>query len=347
MRSTPVRDYHKIPKVELHRHLEGSLRLSTMMAVAESQPNLLPQDKLENLARRVQVMPDDPYTFQNFLSKFEILRLFYRSPEIIQRVAREAVEDAAADHVHYMELSFTPVALSRQGGFSMDAVVQWVCQSAQQAAREANIILRFILNVNRHESVELAEKVAALGVDYVDMGVVGLSLSGNEADFLGRDFIPIFQAAKESGLKLTVHSGEWAGPESVRFALDEINADRLAHGVRVLEDPSLAARTRDLQIPFEVCITSNYQSGVVSSLEAHPLMKMLDAGLNVTINTDDPAISRITLADEYRLACEDLGLSYARLRERIMAAAQAAFMAPVERMALKARLEDALDRCFE
>ncbi len=340
-----VHDYRMTPKVELHRHLEGSLRLSTMIEVAKTGAIALPEGTLDNLKSLVQVQPGDPYTFRNFLSKFQTLRLFYRSPEIIRRVAREVVEDAARDHVHYMELSFTPVALSRCEKFPLADVVEWVCESAQAAAQESHLILRFILNVNRHEPVRLAEAVAQLALDYSEKGVVGLSLAGNEVDYLGREFVPLFLEAKRSGLHLTIHSGEWAGPESIRFAIEEMRAERLAHGVRILEDDRLVAQAREMGIPFEVCITSNYQSGVVPSLEAHPLVSMLDAGLNVTLNTDDPAISCITLSDEYRKACERLGLSRPMLESRIIAAAEASFLTPVEQAALTARVREALDDC--
>jgi adenosine deaminase len=342
---TPAQDYHHLPKVELHRHLEGSLRLSTMIEAARSGAVALPESARDHLAPLVQVQSDDPHTFRNFLSKFKTLRLFYYSPEMIRRVAREVVEDAARDHVHYMELSFTPVALGRREGFPLADVVEWVCESALDAAKTSNLILRFILNVNRHEPVSLAETVVQLALDYQKKGVVGLSLAGNEADFLGKEFVPLFAEARQSGLHLSIHSGEWAGPESIRFAIEDLQAERLAHGVRILEDDALVARARKTCIPLEVCITSNYQSGVVSALEAHPLMRMLEVGLNVTINTDDPGISGITLSDEYRQACEILGLSWMKLRERILAAARASFLAPVERAALIARLQEALERC--
>ncbi len=337
-----IQRYQNLPKVELHRHLEGTLRLSTMVDVAKTSPIHLPEGARENLRALVQVQAGDPYTFRNFLSKFETLRLFYHSPEIIQRVAREAVEDAAADNIHYMELSFTPVALSRKKDFHLGDVMDWVVNSAQEAARQSGLILRLILNVNRHEPVELAEEVLRLGLTYRDRGVVGLSLAGNEVDCLGEDFAPVFRKARAAGLKCTIHAGEWAGPESVRFAMEVLEADRIAHGVRILEDESLVAQARDQRIPFEVCITSNYQSGVVPEITAHPLMAMLAAGLNVTINTDDPGISSITLSDEYWQACETLGLSLSALKAQILAAARAAFLTPVERAALLARLREAL-----
>ncbi len=337
--------FKNVPKVELHRHLEGALRFSTMSELVQSGVVRIPGHSPESLRALVQVQKEDPHTFKNFLSKFETLRLFYESPEIIRRFACEAVEDASRDHVHYMELNFTPVALSRARGYSLEDVVAWVCESAQEKAREVGIIVKLILSVNRHEPVHLAEDVVQLAADFQDQGVVGISLSGNEAAFLGEAFVPVFREAKETGLKLTIHAGEWAGPESIRLAVEVIGADRITHGTRIVEDPVLMKKASELGVPFEVCVTSNFHSGVVPSIKCHPLPQMLKAGLDVTINTDDPSISGITLSDEYRNICDVLGFSRQMLRDRIVAAAEAAFLTPVEKAALVARIQEAFTAC--
>lgn len=331
-----------LPKVELHRHLEGSLRLQTMQDVAAAYGLTIPISVM-SLSGLVQVQDGDPLTFQNFLAKFQTLRLFYRSPEVIHRVTREAIEDAARDNVRYMELRFTPVALSRAERFPLHDVMQWVCKSAREAAKEFGIQVRLIASVNRHESVELAEQVAWLAIQHLDCGLVGLDLAGNEADFPAKPFIGIFKEAQQAGLRVSIHAGEWGDAENVRQAIEEFGADRIGHGVRVMEKPSVVALAAERGIPFEVCVTSNYQSGVVRSLADHPLPAMLRSGLNVTINTDDPSISRITLGDEYRLAMRDLGVSPSVLKERILAAAQAAFLPETEKSALVEILKKELD----
>ena len=165
--------FRALPKVELHRHLEGSLRLSTLVDIAQQHRLDLPVEDLSQLGAHVQVQATDPLNYRNFLSKFKTLRLFYRTPEIIHRITREAIADAAADNVHYLELRFTPVALSRNGGFPMAEVVDWVVGSAKQASAELGIITRLILSANRNESVDLAAEVAQLAVDRQSDGVVG------------------------------------------------------------------------------------------------------------------------------------------------------------------------------
>ncbi len=330
--------FRALPKVELHRHLEGSLRLDTMLDVATQHGITIPADVLR-LSTLVQIQEEDKLTFQNFLSKFNTLRLFYRSPDVIHRITREAVEDAAKDNVKYMELRFTPVALSRAERFPLHDVIDWVLSSAKDAGETHGVTVRLIASVNRHESAELAEQVAWLAADHVKDGLIALDLAGNEADFPSQPFYGIFKEAKQAGLHVTIHAGEWGPAYNVREAIEEIGAERIGHGVRVMEDESIVALARERQTAFEVCITSNYQSGVFESLETHPLMQMLDAGLNVTINTDDPSISRITLSHEYYAACEDLKMPQNTLKQRIVAAAKASFIEENEKEKLVKQLE--------
>jgi adenosine deaminase len=320
----PDEFYQSLPKVELHRHLEGSLRVRTMMEVVRAH-NLDVKDT-GYLRPLVQVDHNEPYTFENFLSKFGTLRLFYRSPEIIKRITREAVEDAALDNVRYLELRFTPIALSRAEGFSIPQVIDWVMESVAEAEAEFGLPTRLIVSVNRHESVEEAEEVIDLAIERAGAGIVGVDLAGNEAEFSAKPFEDVFRKAREAGLKVTIHAGEWAGAENVAEAIRVLGARRIGHGIRVLEDEQVVDLARDKDVTFEVCVTSNHHSGVVSSVEEHPLPGMLMDGLDVTINTDDPSISRITLSDEYKVVVEELGIPLGVLRERVLAAAKAAFL---------------------
>ncbi len=321
-----------MPKVELHRHLEGSVRLSTLVDVARTFGVTIPSTG--QLRSLVQVNEEDPYTFKNFLSKFQTLRLFYRTPEIISRITREAIVDAAADNVHYMELRFTPVALGREQGFSLRDVVEWVIAATHQAEEVTGTIVRLILSINRHESLELAEQVLHLACDHMDHGIVGLDLSGDEANSPALPFLPIFREARQAGLHTVVHAGEWNGPENVAEAIEVFEAERIGHGVRAMEDPNVVALARERQSVFEVCVTSNYQSGAIPVATRHPLSDMLVSGLNATINTDDPSICQITLSDEYRRVCEELTLPLEKLEERVLAAAKACFLPENHRQVL-------------
>ncbi len=331
-------NYRALPKVELHRHLEGTLRLDTMLDIARQHGITIPEDVL-HLSNLVQMQEEEKYSFQNFLSKFDTLRLFYRSPEVIHRITREAIEDAAKDNLRYLELRFTPVALSRAERFPLHDVVDWVITSAQGAAKEFDIIVRLIASVNRHESSELAEQVAWVAAENQERGLIGMDLAGNEAEFKSEPFYGVFKEARQAGLHITIHAGEWGPAANVKEAIEELGAERIGHGVRVLEDDYITRLAKERGTAFEVCVTSNFQSGVVPALESHPLSQMLDRGLNVTLNTDDPSISRITLSHEYHVACDDLGVPMNTLKERILAAAQAAFLPDKERAALVERLK--------
>ena len=336
--TVPLNQYFSLPKVELHRHLEGSLRLTTMLDIARQHGVTVPASMF-NLSGLVQVQDQDPMTFTNFLEKFKTLRLFYKSPDVIHRVTREAVEDAAKDNIRYLELRFTPVALSRAEGFPLHDVMDWVLTSAQEAAKKSNIKVGLIASVNRHESPELAEQVVWLAAEHMKDGMVGIDLAGNEAEFKSAPFRDIFKEAKQSGLHVTIHAGEWGPAENVRDALVNFDAERIGHGVRVMEDENIVALAKERGVTFEVCVTSNYQSGVVKSLPQHPLPRMLAAGLHVTVNTDDPSVSRITLSHEYQHVCEDMKVSFDALRQSVLHAVQASFTTQDEKTKLVAALK--------
>jgi adenosine deaminase len=330
--------FRRLPKVELHRHLEGTLRLSTMLDVARQHRVPIPEDVLA-LSNLVQMQETDSYTFRTFLSKFDTLRLFYRSPDVIDRITREAVEDAAHDNVKYMELRFTPVALSRAERFPLHDVMDWVIAASQAEADALGITVRLIASVNRHESPELAEQVAWLAAERKDKGLVGMDLAGNEAEFSSQPFYGVFREARQAGLHICIHAGEWGPAANIREAIEQLGAERIAHGVRVLEDESVTQMARERGTPFEVCVTSNYQSGVVQEERMHPLPKMLEAGLDVTVNTDDPSVSRISLSDEYSVVCNELGVPVQTLTQRILAGAEAAFLPAPQRSQLVEQLE--------
>ncbi len=316
--------YTNLPKVELHRHLEGSLRVRTMMEIVRSHE--MDVKNTGYLRPLVQVDNQEPYTFENFLAKFGTLRLFYKSTDIIKRITWEAIEDAAQDNIRYLELRFTPVALSRAEGFPMTQVVDWVIESVQEASAHFQIMVRLIVSINRHESIAQALKTIEIALDKKDQGIVGVDLAGNEADFSGEPFQEIFAIARKGGLRVTIHAGEWGGPENVRQAIEMLGAERIGHGIRVLEDPNTVALAKERGTLFEVCVTSNHHSGAVKELSDHPIQRMLSEGLNVTINTDDPSISRINLSSEYQAVNKVLGIPMELIEERVTAAALGAFL---------------------
>ncbi len=320
-----------MPKIELHRHLEGSLRLETLVELADEAGLELPVNDIETMRPLVQMMPDEERSAAQFLSKFSVLRQFYRSAEVVQRITYEAVEDAARDNVKYMELRFTPKALCNISDLTLEEVVPLVCDAGNSAAEEFGIMMRYIVSLNRHEPVELGETVLRAGLNNRHKGVVGIDLAGDEGNFPGLEFRPLFKRAKAAGLGITIHAGEWSGIESIWNAIGNLGADRVGHGVALIEDPAILQIVVDRGIALEVCPTSNYLSGVVDAMENHPIKALTQRNVLTTINTDDPLICDVTLTQEIVATMSALDLSIEDIKRYQLRAARAAFLEKSER----------------
>jgi len=330
---------HRLPKVDLHRHLEGSLRLSTLMEIARrhSIPLELHLGTAE-LEPLIRFTVSEAADFHRFLARFRLLRLFYTSEEAIRRMAYEAVADAALDHVRYLELRFNPAALAQAQGFQLEEVIEWVLEGVEQALHEFDIQVRMILTIVRGEDPELAWQIARLAVAYRSRGVVALDLAGDELQASARDLFPIFRWAREQGLFLTVHAGEVGPPANIRHAILIMGAHRIGHGIQAIHDVEVLRLLHERNIPLEICPTSNLQTGAVAGFHYHPLPDLYRLGLKVTLNTDDPSISDTTLTDEYLFAMAGMGLQWKDLLRILENAVEAAFLGPEERQALAQRL---------
>jgi adenosine deaminase len=311
-----------------------------MIEVARDFDLDVPYQEADKFRSLVQVREGEPLTHENFLGKFKTIRKFFLNKDIIQRITRETIADAADDNIRYMELRFTPFALTQLNKAPLGDAMDWVIEAAEDAAQEFDIPTKLIASVNRHEPVELAAEVAKLAANRIGQGIVAVDMAGAEASHAGEEFASVFQEAKQAGLHVTIHGGEWGGPERVRLAIEQLSAERIGHGVRVLEDPEVVKLAAEKKVTFEVCPTSNYQSGVCPSIYEHPLPKMIEAGLDTTLNTDDPGISQIDLSDEVELASETLGLDMKDIEKMILAAAQAAFLPEDEKKKLVTDLEE-------
>lgn len=328
-----------MPKIELHRHLEGAVRLETLVDIALEYGIEMPEYDVETLRPFVQIMPGETRNHQHFLGKFATLRQFFRSPAVIRRVTREAVEDAAADNIRYLELRFTPPALSNILKCDYEDVIAWVCEAAQEAAREHQIRVGLIISMNRHEGAEIGQRVLQAALNFVDGGVAALDLAGNERQFPAHPFYEVFEQAKAGGLGVTIHAGEWLGADSVREAIDHLHADRIGHGVRSIEDEAVLESLLEHGTVLEICPSSNLDSGVVESWRQHPLADLYRLGVRTSINTDDPLICGISLSDEMARAVTYLPLTLDDVKQQTLNAARAAFLPPDERAALVAKFE--------
>ncbi|HLF25376.1 MAG TPA: adenosine deaminase [Anaerolineae bacterium] len=337
---------HGLPKADLHRHLEGSLRLSTLVEIAHEHGVDLPSYTIEDLRPYVQIT-NDPADFHRFLEKFRLLRKFYRTPDAVARVAYEAVADAAEDNVRYLELRFNPAALARTQGFSFSEVTDWVIEAVHRAQADYAITARLITTIVRHEGIANAREIVNIAIARQARGIVGVDLAGDEVNFDAKPFVPVFREAGEAGLGVTIHAGEAGGAENVRQAVAEMGAKRIGHGVRAIENSNVIKLLRERSVTLEVCPTSNLQTGVMHNFSHHPLRDLYMLGVSVTLNTDDPSVSDTTLTDEYLVALMAMGIRMNHLRRMNEYALRAAFLPEGQRQTLAEQVLTEFDRQLE
>lgn len=335
-----------LPKVDLHRHLEGSARVETVVDFAKEFGVELPTYDPDELRPHVEVTKDNPPDFHSFLSKFMFLRKLYPSREAIQRVAYECVEDAALDNVRYLEIRFSPAHFASRRQFPVEDVAGWVEESVRKGEKDFGVRVGLIITLGRNYGIEGNASSAEIALRDGGRHYVGLDLAGDEINFPAEPFKPFFDRAKVSGMGITVHAGEAAGPESVRLAVFDLHAQRIGHGIRVVGDPSLVEYCREHRIAFEVCPCSNLRTGV-STLATHPLKQLVEAGLLVSIGSDDPRISATTLSDDYAVATNDLGLSLDQLVQVILNGVEASFLPPAEKARLREQMQREISETIE
>ncbi len=300
--------------IDLHRHLDGSVRLETILDLAELHGVELPARTVEGLRPHVQVTEAQP-GLMAFIARFRYLTAVMVDAEACRRIAFENVEDAAGEGISYVELRFSPVFMAEANGLRAEDVVDAVIDGVHEGARETGIQARLIGILSRSYGTERCmEELAVLLGRKNDL--VAIDLAGDEARFPAGLFTEHFRKVRDAGLGVTIHAGEADGPHSVRAAIEELGADRIGHGFRAIEDPGLVEMLAERQIGLEICLTSNLQIGAVEGYAAHPAKRLLDAGVCLNLNTDDPGISGIDLPHEYNVAASAAGFTQADL-ERV------------------------------
>jgi len=286
----------KLPKAELHLHLEGSVEPETLH-------ELDPQTPLEE-CRAIYSYAD----FDAFLKAFGAVGKRLRTPDDYWLVTRRLLERLAEQNVHYAEITLAAgVVLWKEQEFGP------IFEAVRNAAIDSPVTVRWILDAVRQFGVEPAMRVAELAVERLDQGVIAYGIGGSEERGPAAWFTEVFAFAKRAGLRLTAHAGESMGPESVWAALS-LGAERIGHGIAAARDAKLMHALRERDIPLEICITSNLVTGVVRRIEEHPVRRLFDAGVPIVLNSDDPAMFQCTLTDEYRLAARTFGFTEAELR---------------------------------
>lgn len=313
-----------LPKTDLHCHLDGSLRLATILQLAQEQGIELPADTPEGLAQALGV----GHVFDGldgYLKPFETTLSVLQTEESLYRAAFELAEDAAAENVRYLEVRYAPV-LHVNKGMPLEAILEAVVQGLRDASRKCDIIAGTIVCGIRNQKPETSLQMAQLAVKYKNRGVIGFDLAGSEEDFPAKTHREAFYLILNNNINCTLHAGEAYGAESIAQAIHYCGAHRIGHGTRLREDADLMSYVNDQRIALEVCPTSNVQTRSVSNLAAHPLRLYYDRGIRTTINTDNRLISNTTVSQELLLIHEHLGMTLDDIKEIIVYGFKSAFL---------------------
>ena len=329
----------RLPKAELHTHLDSALRPETMVELARAARFELPTTDADALRRFMLV--DDAGSLEDYLARFEYTIPLLQTPEGIERVSYEMVEDAAHDGLRYLEVRYCP-KLSTRGGLTMEQALDAELLGLARGERDFGVVTRVINCSLRHYSPEVSVAIARLSVAYRDRGVVAFDLAGGEAGRPPGKHRAAFDVALDGYLGITVHAGEAAGAESVAEAIHLCHANRIGHGTRIREDRTLMEYIRDRRIPVEINITSNVQTRAVAQASAHPVREYVGAGLNVTLCTDGWLMTGVSLSDEYWTGHTELGFRREEIDRLILNGFESAFLPWPERAELVKKVGEEL-----
>jgi adenosine deaminase len=328
-----------LPKTDLHVHLDGSLRVETIIDLAKQQNINLPHMEADALGRYLKVGLDCP-SLVDYLKGFDVTLSVMQTYDSLKRVAYELAEDSAKENVRYLEVRYSPILHTKQG-LPLTDIVEAVLDGLKEAEQHLNIrtgvIICGIRNINPQTSMVLAELACA----YKNRGVIGFDLAGAEENFPAKDHQEAFSLILKNNINCTLHAGEAYGPESIHQAVHYCGAHRVGHGTRLKEDGDLLNYVNDQRIPLEICLTSNVQTKAAKSFETHPMRFYYDYGVRVTINTDNRLISGTTMTDELLLAAKYCQFDLVDIRAILLNGFKSAFINYHDRKILiKAALDE-------
>jgi len=331
----------KLPKTDLHCHLDGSLRLETIKELAEQQEIDLPTggaslEKALHMGRNCE-------TLEKYLEAFALTLSVMQTEDALYRAAYELAEDAAKENVWYMEVRYAPL-LHTQLGLPLPVILQAVLEGMADAERDYGIQSRIIVCGIRNMSPEASFRMAELAIAFKHNGVVAFDLAGAELDNPAKDHVRAFQLILNNNVNCTLHAGEAYGPESIHQAIHYCGAHRIGHGVRLAEDGDLLNYVNDHRIALEICPTSNVQTGAVRDLASHPLRFYYDYGLRVTVNTDNRLITNTTVTKELQRAHDELEFTLEELKQVIMFGFKASFLPLREKQQLLLDVNEETER---
>jgi adenosine deaminase len=329
----PTIDFlHSLPKTDLHVHLDGSLRLSTVRELA-AKHDLGFDFKTDEDVRAVCQVPDDCESLVDYLRVFDITLKLMQEEDELTRIAYELAEDAHRENVRYMEIRYSPL-LHTNNGLNYDQIVAAVQKGLDHARRQYGIITGQIICGIRHISTESSLELADTAVRWKGKGVVAFDLAGAEKDFPAKDHIEAFYKVLNNNVNVTIHAGEAFGAPSIHQALHYCGAHRIGHGTHLNEDIDLMNWVNDHRIPVEICLASNLQTKAIPDYQSHPIRKFMAEGLRVTLNTDNRLVSGTTVTNEFRLAVENYNLNQDEVLSLVMNGFKSAFLPFKEKAAL-------------
>ena len=328
----------RMPKAELHTHLDGCIRPATLLELSAEAGVMLPAGTPEAVADLMLVR--HAQNLEEYLERYVTTVRMLQSRAALRRVARELVEDAVADGIRYLEVRFCPAL--HQPGTTIEGAIEAVLEGLDDAA-DHQIMTGVIACGLRTLAPGTSQAIARAAIRYREQGVIAFDLAGSEAGHPPGAHAAAFAVARAGGLRITCHAGEGAGPGYIREALDLCGAERIGHGVRLGEDPALRDEVRVRGIPLEVCLTSNLHTHTVTDLAAHPAAAYAAAGIAITLNTDSRLMDRTTLTDEYWIAHTVLGLDRGTLARIARAGFEHAFLPEGQKRALLAEVAPAIE----
>ncbi len=324
------------PLIDLHRHLDGSVRLETILDLGRQHGLQLPAWDIESLRPFVQVTVPQAGVM-DFIQKFYWLTQILVDDDACRRVAYENVQDAKEEGIDYIELRFSPWFMAEAHHLDPYGVARAVCEGVEEGERAFGVRANLIGIISRTYGAEIGKEELKVLLSQSER-LVGLDLAGDEARYPAEIFREHFEIARDAGWYVTVHAGESAGPESIWGAIRALGANRIGHAVAALQDPALIDYMREHRIGIECNLTSNVQTSTVPDYASHPIRRFLDLGLCATINTDDPGISGIDLKYEYEVAAPAAGLSQEMIWQAQRNALETAFLSDEEKRALISHL---------
>lgn len=325
-----------LPLVELHRHLDGSIRLETILELADQHGIVLPAKTMADLAPYVHIDKSAP-GLMAFLDRFEHMTAVLVDADACRRVAYENVEDAKAEGIDYIELRYSPWFMAESHGMDPIEVMEACADGVRAAERDTGVRANIIGILSRTYGVETCMKELDAILAHRDH-IVAVDLAGDEFQYPAQLFKEHFKRVRDAGLRVTIHAGEADGPQSVWSAIHDLGAERIGHGFRAIEDPALVDYLVEHGISLEACPTSNLHTSTVESYAVHPIRQLADRGVKFCLNTDDPGISAIDIAHEYMVAAPAVGLSSDQLRQSQSDGLEMAFLSEQEKSDLQSEI---------